>query len=104
MAYLHCHACGWEQDDFWSEGYNPIKSLADWQDSLLEKDIDGQFTDDSYFIKEHGNITLREVLAQEFEKGARRIRDMVYRTEQEFREKNPERNCPKCGKHDLDID
>jgi hypothetical protein len=23
MAYLHCHACKWEQDDFWSKTYNP---------------------------------------------------------------------------------
>ena len=24
MAYLYCHTdgCGWEQDDFWVDGYN----------------------------------------------------------------------------------
>jgi hypothetical protein len=49
MAYLHCHSCGWEQDDFWTLcfkitwrkwrksfwklgldiGYNPISRLLD---------------------------------------------------------------------------
>jgi hypothetical protein len=31
MAYLHCHKCGWSQDDFWfPEGYNPFrKDLVD---------------------------------------------------------------------------
>jgi hypothetical protein len=26
MAFLHCHNCNWEQDDFWSwKGYNPVR-------------------------------------------------------------------------------
>jgi hypothetical protein len=26
MAYIHCHNCNWQQDDFWSVGgYNPIR-------------------------------------------------------------------------------
>jgi len=25
MAYVHCHHCNWEQDDFWSWGYNPLR-------------------------------------------------------------------------------
>lgn len=29
MAYLHCHACGWEQDDFWTWRYNPLTKLWD---------------------------------------------------------------------------
>lgn len=34
MAYAHCHNCGWEQDDFWSKDYNPLKSLLDWEGML----------------------------------------------------------------------
>lgn len=30
MAYLHCHNCFWEQDDFWSWKYNPITKF--WRD------------------------------------------------------------------------
>lgn len=26
MAFVHCHECDWEQDDFWSlSGYNPFR-------------------------------------------------------------------------------
>lgn len=26
MAYVHCHNCNWQQDDFWSfRGYNPLR-------------------------------------------------------------------------------
>jgi hypothetical protein len=25
MSYVHCHACGWSQDDFWNRSYNPAK-------------------------------------------------------------------------------
>ena len=41
MAYLHCHACGWEQDDFWEWkwwdgwqrpfGYNPLSLMMGLQ-------------------------------------------------------------------------
>jgi len=27
MAFVHCHGCNWEQDDFWDWGYNPIRCL-----------------------------------------------------------------------------
>ena len=27
MAYVHCHACKWGQDDFWSRSYNPLRCL-----------------------------------------------------------------------------
>lgn len=28
MAVLHCHTCGWEQDDFWRKTYNPLTKLV----------------------------------------------------------------------------
>jgi len=27
MAYLHCHKCGWAQEDFWNKDYNPLARL-----------------------------------------------------------------------------
>jgi hypothetical protein len=52
MAFLHCHSCGWEQDDFYSVDYNPAKYLTTWNDYLFGKKhirIDEQFSDDSDF-------------------------------------------------------
>lgn len=49
-------------------------------------------------------VTRQELLAYEFECCAKKIRNMKYRTFEEFKEKNPERICPKCGKKELDID
>ena len=104
MAYLHCHNCDFSQDDFWDEHYNPVDSLKEWKNSLFEGSFDKPFTNCASFIKEHGNVSLREVIAQEFEKCAKIIRNMKYRTYEEFIEKNPEKICPKCGKKMLDID
>lgn len=28
MAFVHCHSCSWQQDDFWSRSYNPIRWLV----------------------------------------------------------------------------
>lgn len=25
MSFVHCHTCEWEQDDFWSWHYNPVR-------------------------------------------------------------------------------
>ena len=49
-------------------------------------------------------ITTQELLAYEFERSAKAIRDMRYRTFEEFKAKNPEGICPQCGKKELDID
>ena len=105
MAYLHCHTCNFSQDDFWDkDGYNPTTSLKHWKSDLFSTKIDEPFSTDRMFIKENGNITLREVIAQQFERVAKRIRNMKYRTLEEFKEKNPERICPVCGNKTLDID
>ena len=91
-----------------------------WQE--MSDDIDKQYADmekmantgrdrefqifwaDASFIEEHGNITLREVIAQEASRAAKKIREMKYRTFEEFKAKNPEGICPICGEKDLDID
>lgn len=104
MAYLHCHNCRWEQDDFWDDWWNPIKGVESWEKDFLSGGFRQKFTTDPEFIRTYGDITLQEVLALEFEKGARKIRNMVYRTEKELKEMNPDYICPKCGKQELDID
>ena len=106
MAYLHCHnpQCDFSQDDFWSESYNPMEYLKDWEDVLLDQELDKSFTTCDEFIAENGDISRREVVAREFERGAARIREMKYRTHEEYKEQNPDGICPKCGKKELDID
>ena len=103
MAFVHCHDCGWAQDDFWSRSYNPVPSVKRWECALLSEGLDEHFTDDAAFIRKHGNLTRREVIAREFESAAKTIREMLYRTEAELRERNPDRICPKCGET-LDVD
>ena len=108
MAYVHCHTknCGWSQDDFYHEDYNPAKYLESWNNYLFGKDshrLDKQFSDDAQFLKENGPITTREVLAREYEKFAKHIRTMKWVTWDQFRA-DPNKICPKCGSENLDID
>ncbi len=105
MAYLHCHNCGWSQDDFWENGgWNPVYSIKDLEPEFLGDRFREKFTTDPSFIKEHGDITCQEWLAQEFERRAKWIREMKYRTMDELKKLNPEHKCPICGKQELDID
>jgi hypothetical protein len=108
MAYVHCHAkgCGWQQDDFYDVGYNPAVSLSGWNDYLFGPEssrLDKQFASDSEFVKREGAITTREIIAREYEKFAKRIREMKWMTWEDFK-KDPNKVCPKCGSDDLDID
>ena len=104
MAYVHCHTYGWSQDDFYSvDGYNPAKSLKDWNDALCGPKLDKQFTDDAMFVRENGPLTMREVIAREYEKYAKRIRNMRWVTWEQFKN-DPHKICPQCGTENLDVD
>jgi len=105
MSYLHCHSCDWSQDDFYSvKGYNPAYYLKDWMEMLCSNDVDKQFSNDSGFIKEYGPISRREVIAQNFEKFANRIREMKWVTYEQWEKDKESAVCPQCGKKDFDID
>ena len=106
MAYLHCHNCDWQQDDFWDKNYNPIRFLLNWEKDLLNdlSNLDSSFTTDIQFIKDNGNITRRELIARELESHARTIRKMKFRTYEEYQRLNPDRICPNCKQQELDID
>ena len=94
MAYVYCRKCGFEQDDFWSDTYNPISRLKHWENLLVNGKIDNLFSDCNSFISEHGNITTRELIARECEQSAKIIRETVYRTEKEWYESH--KVCPMC--------
>lgn len=96
MAFIYCDSCGFQQDDFWHSGYNPLRYLQEWITYILDIDLEKQFSDCSEFVAQNGPITIREVVARECEKAARNIREIKWRTFEEF-EKDPEKKCPKCG-------
>lgn len=118
MAYLHCHNCDWEQDDFWDlEYYNPIRCLRDEEQDLVfgsleapmdmdigwkNECIDAGLLDESKRTATY--LTKREVVIFHFRQAISRIEGMKYRTMEEYKKLNPERVCPKCGKQALDID
>lgn len=106
MAYLHCHSCDFSQDDFWSETYNPVKSFQDDLKDPFFSDLDRVIGMDSGWLENNGYeyITHRGLILHHLKQIASRIKGMVYRTMEEYQEKNPERICPVCGKRDLDID
>jgi hypothetical protein len=105
MSFVHCHQCHWSQDDFWSEHYNPINYLQNFEKDLLTKDIDAVCihaadTESCYGQKE-GDVSYREMIARSLERAARHIRKMAWRNMEEY--KAGGRRCPKCGGC-LDID
>lgn len=106
MAYLHCHSCEFSQDDFWHEGYNPVTCFQSDLKELMEGDLDKIIEMDSMWLKERNLdfITRRELILYHLDQIKSRIKNMKYRTMQEFKELNPKRLCPICGKDDLDID
>ena len=106
--YLHCHDCDWQQDDFYSESYNPAKYLMSWNDNLIgerSSNIDKRFSGDPEFLRQNGPISTREVLAREYESAAKNIRNMKWLTYEQWENEKPENKvCPECGSENLDID
>ena len=100
MAYIHCHKCGWSQDDFYDEkGYNPFTFLNDnYKEDLFSPDIDKPINMDDGVKK-----TKRQMIAEELISFAERILGMKWITHQQF-EDDPNKVCPKCGSAELDID
>jgi hypothetical protein len=103
--YVRCRKCGWQQDDFWTENYNPISKLKDWEADLFSDNFrewrPDLVTDDLDFLAEHGSVSMQEIIALEVEKTANNIRNMVFRTYKEFREAGCK--CPECNEI-LDVD
>lgn len=103
MAYVYCRKCDWSQDDCWSESYNPFQLLLHWQKDLLTKDLDapldGHF--DKYMLEENGLVgkTWRDFFIHETEKAARKVRNIQWKTEKEFKD-DPYKFCPSCGCQD----
>jgi hypothetical protein len=113
LAFLHCHDCDWEQDDFWSEdGWNPEKSMkGSWEQAFQDK----IYMDRDFFIENHiedkmnkdekGHwITGPNLLAWNLRTKASQVENMAVRTIEEWKQKKDTFTCPECGGRNLDID
>ena len=102
MAYLHCHNCGWSQDDFWDpNGYHPFR-----QDIVdhLTKSLFSDMVDITDETGRRGRVDGRAYVANELEKMAHRIRNMSVRSEAEWRQVKSIWVCPNCQQRKWDID
>ena len=97
MAFLHCHDCGWSQDDFYSpDGYNPFREsdIADLRRNLFKDEIK----------LERGTVTGREFVIMELKRMVTRIESMVVMTDEKWKRVKQDWVCPKCGSKNWDID
>lgn len=102
MSYLHCHNCGWEQDDFWKKSNRnyPIRQdTIEWLRDLLEKDTSEIQMEGSCI-----SMDTREIVALELERMAKRIRNMKIKTYEEFKKIKDNFKCPVCKSSDYCID
>ena len=119
--FLHCHKCGWEQDDFWSkDGYNPFRQdIIDWLRECLFKDrimmSKSEFDDWATGI---GDLINDIVIETETEKGlsgkdyvaieliriSKSIFQMNVPTNEEWQQIKDEWLCPRCGSDQWDVD
>jgi hypothetical protein len=117
MAYLHCHACDWAQDDFWSRTYNPFTKFLDdlrwlWRPRLIAFD--------DYIFPDLIRFTRVPVLRWKGKKGTTcfswnwLLLEVVKEARVAWRQKwwtwgaweraKKTAVCPGCGKRAFDID
>lgn len=100
--FVECRKCDWEQDDFWSKEYNPLTGfdLKEEIGELLSMDLD----DKRPHCSNYDNApTYREYLSDILISRGNLIKNMKWRTLQEFKE-DKNKVCPKCGSDQLSID
>ncbi len=107
MAYLHCHSCDFSQDDFWHEGYNPIRFLyKNYEKSLLSDELDEIVPMDKWWLKEQGVefVTNRDIILMKLKNMITTITNMKYPRQKDWDKVKQTAVCPKCLKRDWDID
>jgi hypothetical protein len=121
MAYVHCHTCGWTQDDFWSKKYNPVRSILKHDMYLLRSQY---IRVDLYYVQ-HTKLTLLLrlttrvdgkyyahswlLLWRSLRRCCKLLPAQVWWTQASWQRaiaKNHNRypNCPACGDDTLDVD
>src|SRR5258706_53462 len=94
MSYIYCSNCKWEQDDYWHKGYNPIRFLLNYEEQVLQPDLDAIVPWDKV-------ITYRQVVLAALENATKKVQTMVYPIRDQERIQNPKHLCPVCGQHSL---
>jgi len=113
MAYIYCPSCEWEQDDFWTESYNPVSNdLMGYHRMILNKalldptkrtvNLDYKYAKEVFGVKD-GKVKVTDLLAYEFDQAAKRIKNMHWLTEKDYKDEL-NKVCPNCGFTDLRID
>ena len=94
--YIHCHACGWEQDDFWSKSYNPIQFLQSYERDLL----DFSRLDQVIPAQDHEpETTNRKRVLKALRRAIHKVEEMHF-----LLPPKGSAACPRCGKEGLDVD
>ena len=122
MAYLHCHNCEWEQDDFWEWKWSGLKQFWKWKSrpfgynplSCILEDITINIKPriiemDAYWAKDNGFSSSRifswHMLIFEIRKNIRRLFTQIYWTYGDWKKVGDDKwVCPICHKRALDID
>lgn len=107
--FVHCHKCGWEQDDFYDKSYNPSKFLSREYDETLFGSQTSKLNEIIHCcefingIPIRPDMTMQENIARWYEYFGRRIREMKWTTYDQYY-KDPNKVCPKCGSNELCTD
>jgi hypothetical protein len=115
MAFLHCHNCGWEQDDFWNFTlsrhaywfywkYNPISCFCSYIFNWKYGYWKPRFIKFNNFTKFSWLLIIEQFLGM-----LKKFKNQRWWTYKSWKESIRKNNnewpvCPKCGKKELDID
>jgi len=111
--YVYCRNCGFSQDDFWSDEYNPfnddyIKEFRNifkigMNGKTVEMEICNAEEREMEYTKNERNmaeVDFREYLAWRMDSIALRFRNMKWITWDEF-QADTAKECPACGCTDM---
>ena len=112
MGFVHCTRCDFEQDDFWNESYNPIKSQVSWWEEIISQAIDKENPQREKIVdrnlamsigmpfgindKGEAVVDVRDFFSKELENIAKRIQRMHWLTEADYMN-DDNKTCPVCG-------
>lgn len=94
--YIRCNKCGWSQDDFWHEGYNPFKFLKEnYEKDLLTKKLDTP-------LEKMKQFTNRDKYVSALKSTIDNIKNMHWSILAQY--ESSDKLCPKCKSKYLVMD
>lgn len=115
MAYVHCHQCGWSQDDFWDFSwrkygywhgwrYNPFSCFLSYVDSYIKP---RRITFDKWVAKESGWKRIDPhswwLIWDRFKSMIKKFIKQKWWFEDSYY-KDKKKKCPCCGNDKLCVD